>query len=180
MPKPNISPSPSSGGFRPGGFRPGGARAAGLRPGGASSAAGGDTSPTKSNAENVNANTNGDSARKPIIYSKQMLLSLRDEEYCVCRPDDLVDLTVRSGEQAGRRQSSSHGNYGGDNRRGDGRQGGGGDEWSRGMLCLLFSLFCFVFYGKFSVCIMCVADVLTLSHAYFLGIIRHISITIST
>lgn len=89
--------SPASGGFRPGGFRPGGAsRAAGLRPSATSSAAstGGNnntaTTEGTTNGENVNANVGGnDSARRPFIYSKQMLLSLRDEEYCVCKPDDL-------------------------------------------------------------------------------------------
>ena len=38
----------------------------------------------------MNTANGGDSARKPLIYSKQMLLSLRDEDYCVCRPDDLI------------------------------------------------------------------------------------------
>ena len=71
----------SKGGFRPGGARPGG----GLRPGAAPAAAASDSS-----AENVNTANGGDSARKPLIYSKQMLLSLRDEDYCVCRPDDLI------------------------------------------------------------------------------------------
>jgi len=69
-----------------GGFRPGGARlGGGLRPGAAPAAAASDSS-----AENVNTANGGDSARKPLIYSKQMLLSLRDEDYCVCRPDDLI------------------------------------------------------------------------------------------
>ena len=43
-----------------------------------------------SSTENVNTANGGDSARKPLIYSKQMLLSLRDEDYCVRRPDDLI------------------------------------------------------------------------------------------
>ena len=70
------------GGFRPGGARPGG----GLRPGAAAPAA----AASDSSAENVNTANGGDSSRKPLIYSKQMLLSLRDEDYCVCRPDDLI------------------------------------------------------------------------------------------
>ena len=67
------------------------------------------------------------SNRTPLIYSKQMLLSLREDEYCVCRPPDLPDMTVKSGGggggNMGRRQSSSRNRGGG---------GGGGGDWDRG------------------------------------------------
>lgn len=165
----SIPSAPSSGGFRPGGFRPGG-----FRPGGAGGS-GGLSRPGMSSASPANgsgagdAGTNGSGAsgtsnssnRTPLIYSKQMLLSLREDEYCVCRPPDLPDMTVKSGGggggNTGRRSSGGRNRGGGggggdwdrgsqmprDNRgRGGGRGGdggGGGSDWQRGkfiMCCL--------------------------------------------
>merc|ERR1719287_36108 len=139
--RPSV-PAPVSGGFRPGGakggFRPGGARA-GLRPGSAGSAGGAAptltsaSAPTSAMGNTTPARAEG-SQCKPIIYSKQILLGFRDSDYCVRRPEDLLDMTVKAGGGGGgrggdRRHGSARGNGGYDQQ---GHGGGGGDQWSRG------------------------------------------------
>ena len=100
-------------GFRPGtGLRPG----SGFRPGSSTSPA--DTSPNNGNVRPL-------SNRSPLIYSKEMLLSLRDLPYCCCRPEDLPDMTITSSGTGG-----GGGGRGSDRR---GSQKGMGDKsWSRG------------------------------------------------
>jgi hypothetical protein len=70
-----------------------------LRPGSAASSAAG---PESLNNVAVDVDVagagggGGSSARRPFIYSKQVIMSLRDEEYCVCRPEDLPGEIFRS------------------------------------------------------------------------------------
>jgi len=97
--------------------------------------------PSKSNGENIainaNAASSGDSRRTPLVYSKQMLMSLRETEHCVCKPEGFPDMSIKikTGRGGGggrrgmdRRQSLARGG-GYDNQ---GSRGGGGDQWSRG------------------------------------------------
>jgi hypothetical protein len=103
--------------FRPGGsLRPG--SSAGLRPGSAGLRPGSAVSPADTPSNN---GTRPASNRSPLIYSKEMLMQLRDLPYCCCRPDDLPDMTI----------TSSGGGRGGGDRRGS-QRGMGDKSWSRG------------------------------------------------
>ena len=73
-----------------------------------------------------NGNAHPTSNRAPLIYSKEMLMGLRDLPYCCYRPDDLPDMTITSAPHGG-------GGGGGGGRRGSQRGGMGGDKsWNRG------------------------------------------------
>jgi len=147
------APSPSTASFRPGGkLRPGGAglrpgsgglrpgAPGGLRPGSSSSAATATDGDGNNNASgDGGARTRPLSNRAPLIYSKEMLLSLRDLEYCCCKPTDLPDMTIQRGGGGNRRQSRGARPNESDWTRGSvmpsqsgNRDGGGGGDWSRG------------------------------------------------
>jgi hypothetical protein len=114
-------------------------RPGGLRPGGAS--------PLQSSSVQQQTKSN---TRK--VFAKEELLKFRDLEICLCRPDNLQDMTVRGRESLPfskphhyqqRRQSQSIG----------GRGGGGGDQRARGRVRL------FHVYGNECMC-----------HIYFFSI----------
>lgn len=117
-----TAPTTTTPKFRPGGsLRPGSGM--GLRPG-----SGRTSNATATPDVPSNGGTRPISNRAPLIYSKDMLLSLRDLDYCCCRPDDLPDMTINRGGGPG-----SGGNRGQDRRQSrGGSQRGVGDDWNRG------------------------------------------------
>lgn len=119
--RPGGAPSP---GLRPGGGGPSPTAGAGLRPGGGLSRSA--PTPPSSSAGLAKVGSG-----KRHVYTKQEILSFRELDCCLCRPQNLPERVIsRMAAQGG---GGGGGGGGGDRRRGgNNRQGGGGSDWSRG------------------------------------------------